>query len=485
MLLGHLGLMDELMQLYPKDAAITYPQIHIIQNWRKFFPGEKCCPPVLYLDIWPLQEPVAMVLDPTMCQDLVQERNQPRHHQGKHLVKAIAGTRNLVYFDGGVHRLWRSRLNPGFSLRNLQSHMPALVAELNVFVDNLKATAGKDGAWGAVFPLLPNAVDLTFDIIGRVVLSVAVPSLQCRSGVLTTSYRDLRLGEQSTGPSELQAAIRSLSSHIIFRNLATLHKRLRPSYHLKEWRCNRVMRRVLMPHIIRQIGAEQSTTQKTVVQLAMKEYSSETDSKRVKTDNSAFVEDVLGLTKQFLFAGHDTTAITISWAFHYLAKHPAILEKLRAEHDEVFGPDPSAVPEALRQSPHLLNSIPYTLAVVKEVLRVSPIAATLRQGSPGFELTGADGTRRPTDGFAVVTGTAAMHYHPDMWPRVNEFLPERWTVPEGHELHPVKYVWRPFEWGPMGCIGQELAMMELKMVLLFTVREMDVEPAWEEWDVMQ
>jgi cytochrome P450 len=175
MLLGHLRILDKLRFLFPRDAARNYPQIHIIQNWRTYFPNETSCPPVLYLDIWPLQEPIALVLDPTMCQDLVQERNQPRHHQGKHLIKAIASDRNLVAFDGGVHRLWRSRLNPGFSLRNLQSHMPGLVAELNVFVDNLKATAGKDGAWGTVFPLLPRAVDLTFDIIGRVVLSVVLP----------------------------------------------------------------------------------------------------------------------------------------------------------------------------------------------------------------------------------------------------------------------------------------------------------------------
>lgn len=48
--------------------------------------------------------------------------------------------------------------------------MPAIAEEVEVFVHNLKATTRQDGTWGPVFPLLPRSIDLTFDIIGRVVL---------------------------------------------------------------------------------------------------------------------------------------------------------------------------------------------------------------------------------------------------------------------------------------------------------------------------
>lgn len=163
-------MLGRLRRLFPADANRTYSQIYIVQHWREFFPNATECPPVLYFDLWPLTEPIALVLDPAMCQELVQERNQPRHIQNKYLIKDIAGTRNLTWWDGAEHRRWRSRLNPGFSTRNLQSHMSAFVDEVNIFVDNLKKTAGKDGAWGSVFPLLPRVIDLTFDIIGRVVL---------------------------------------------------------------------------------------------------------------------------------------------------------------------------------------------------------------------------------------------------------------------------------------------------------------------------
>lgn len=92
----------------------------------------------------------------------------------------------------------------------------------------------------------------------------------------------------------------------------------------------------------------------------------------------------------------------------------------------------------------------------------------------------------PTDGCALVSGVLNLHIHPDLWPRPTEFLPERWVVGEDDPLYPAtKYAWRPFEWGPMSCIGQELAVLELKMALLFTVRELEFETALEEWKTLR
>lgn len=138
-----------------------------------------------------------------------------------------------------------------------------------------------------------------------------------------------------------------------------------------------------------------------------------------------------------------------------MSQAPEVLEKLRAEHDKVFGPDPAVARQAVLETPSLLNALPYTNAVIKEVLRLVPIAATAREGSPDLCFVAKDGSRYPTHGFATITGTALLHYHPDHWPRVNEFVPERWLAPEGDPLHPTPYTWRPFEYGPMNCIGRK------------------------------
>ncbi|KAI0835111.1 hypothetical protein F5Y06DRAFT_144079 [Hypoxylon sp. FL0890] len=60
-----------------------------------------------------------------------------------------------------------------------------------------------------------------------------------------------------------------------------------------------------------------------------------------------------------------------------------------------------------------------------------------------------------------------------------EFLSERFLVAKGHPLHPVKNTWRPFELGNTRCIGEELAMVEMKLVLALTMREVDFHFDWK------
>lgn len=115
-------------------------------------------------------------------------------------------------------------------------------------------------------------------------------------------------------------------------------------------------------------------------------------------------------------------------------------------------------------------------------------AATTRQPTKGFELRDRKtGQQYPVDdSFILISGVTTLHVHPDIWPRPTEFLPERWIVGEEDPLYPgTKYAWRPFEWGSMNCIGQELAVMEIKMALLFTVRELGFETAVQEQDRLQ
>jgi sterigmatocystin biosynthesis cytochrome P450 monooxygenase len=193
---------------------------------------------------------------------------------------------------------------------------------------------------------------------------------------------------------------------------------------------------------------------------------------------------VIPQIRAFLFGGNDTTSSTLLYCYYMLAEHPQVLDKVLAEHNEVFGPDAALTQDLIHHDPFLLNKLPYTTAVMKEVLRLFPPAASVRIGRPGATITDDDGNIYPIEGCNVLTLTLAIHHNPKYWPEPEAFKPERWLVEPGHELYPVKGAWRPFHHGPKNCLGQPLAMLELKICLAMTLRDFCITPAYHQWDSM-
>ena len=189
--------------------------------------------------------------------------------------------------------------------------------------------------------------------------------------------------------------------------------------------------------------------------------------------------------KLFLFAGQDSTSTSVCYSFYSISKHPRVLARLRAEHNEVLGADVTKAESILKENPYLLNQLHYTQAVIKETLRLYPPLSSARKGESGFTITGDDGHKYPTEGCMVWCCPRAIHTDPAYWPEPECFNPDRWLVSPGHPLYPVKGAWRPFEHGPRGCIGQELAMTTIKLVLVLTSREFVVRPAYDEWDQLR
>ncbi|KAF2731275.1 cytochrome P450 [Polyplosphaeria fusca] len=181
-----------------------------------------------------------------------------------------------------------------------------------------------------------------------------------------------------------------------------------------------------------------------------------------------------------LVAGYDTTTTILVYAYHLLSKHPEALEKLREEHNTIFGSDTSVAAARLREDSKVLNNLPYTQAVIKETMRIFPPVAALRAGSQSVELADLYGTRYPTGGCYVVNSHHSIHSNPHSHPDPDAFKPERW-IDSGME----RGAWRPFERGARSCIGQDVAMIQLKVALMCTIRTFKIEPVYEEWDAMK
>lgn len=226
-----------------------------------------------------------------------------------------------------------------------------------------------------------------------------------------------------------------------------------------------------------------NSTNKSVIDLLLSDYMSKQKDQSGPTLDPEFRKWAIPQLRLMFFVGHDSTAATISYTFYLLSKNPWILEKVRQEHDEAFSTDVSEAPRLLREQPHLLNKLTYTTAVIKEVLRLFPPASGFRLGRPEVQLHN-NGKSYPTKGTRVWVLHSSLHKNPKYWKEPQSFIPERFLVGPDDPLYPVKGAWRPFEYGPRNCIGQALAMMELRVTLVMTVRLFDVEPAYEEWDRM-
>jgi cytochrome P450 len=258
-----------------------------------------------------------------------------------------------------------------------------------------------------------------------------------------------------------------------------------PWHKISVIRNNRLMLDFFMPLIeSSSTSLSRKTSQKTIINSALTDVL-ETDGNITPLElNPDFVKDLVSNLKNFVFAGHDTTTTTICWIFKNLQDNPDTLAKLRAEHDKFFGTDLTTVADQVRQAAHKLYNLPYTLGVIKETLRLTPVAATLREGQPGFYLSNpGDSLKYRTEGFAIWDAMPMLHRRADLWPQPNKFLPERWFAPEGDPLRPHKDAWRAFELGSRNCIGQELALIELKIVVVLVARRFDIAEAWDKMDI--
>ncbi|KAJ4396877.1 hypothetical protein N0V93_001099 [Gnomoniopsis smithogilvyi] len=167
-----------------------------------------------------------------------------------------------------------------------------------------------------------------------------------------------------------------------------------------------------------------------------------------------------------LLAGRDTTASTLSWCIYELARHPAVVAKLRGQILDVVGPHRTPTYDDLKSMRYLQNVMNETLRLYPVVpfnVRFSLRDTTLPRGG------GPDGSQPVAVLKDTPMGysTLIMQRREDLYPApsatfapVLEFSPERW---ETWQPKPWQYV--PFNGGPRICIGQQFALTEMGYVL--------------------
>jgi cytochrome P450 len=161
-------------------------------------------------------------------------------------------------------------------------------------------------------------------------------------------------------------------------------------------------------------------------------------------------------------AGHETTAIALSWTLFLLSRNPSARQKLAAEVAAAVG---DRLPTAAD-----LPRLPYTESVVKESLRLYPPAYVI--GREALRDTVIAGYRVPARA-TIYFSPWVLHRDSRWFEEPEAFEPERWL--DGRTAHLPKYVYIPFGGGPRVCIGERFAMMEAVLVLATITRRFRLE----------
>ncbi len=157
----------------------------------------------------------------------------------------------------------------------------------------------------------------------------------------------------------------------------------------------------------------------------------------------------------FMLAGHETSAVTLSWALALLAAFPAARERLEAEVDEVLG---GRAPQAADA-----DRLPWTTAVITETMRLYPPAWTIERDA----LADDDVAGVPVPaGSTVAVPPYLVHRHPEFWSDPAGFDPARFLPPAGRPVADrPRYAYIPFGGGKRACVGQSFAELETVLVL--------------------
>lgn len=221
--------------------------------------------------------------------------------------------------------------------------------------------------------------------------------------------RDTEFNAQRT-TNELTSRLLHLISWLSYGFENSLWQRYHPFRPFVHWYSNRHMNRYLARELQKKAElsneadiAEKPEGNRSVIDLALHKYQviQGSANETVTGMDATFRAVAISQIKEFMFAGHDTTSSTLDYIFHLLSSQPEALHLLRAEHTQVFGADLSRTDSIITEKIHLLNQLPFTLAIIKETLRLFPPASSLRQGEPGFFVTDSTGREYPTEGCLV------------------------------------------------------------------------------------
>lgn len=435
--------MGETFALLPKDCHV---QIAVTTMSHKYkLPG------VFYLDLWPVAPSICVITDPDVALYMTVTRNHEKHSQEAKAVDPMMGKANLVTSEGARWKMLHKMLAPAFSITHVTNQRPMVAEAVMEFRAILKKLADS----GETFELEKCAERMTLDVIGQATFGHSLGAQAGHSEVMQ-HWEDM---------SRAQMRVRDGWKINFVRQYLARREREAAKQKLDATLTELIEKR--FAHVVENDLSLEKRKDSIIIDLILREHlqgAPQSNQKRLDPD---FLELILLQVRALVVGGTGTTTDTACFTYMLLSAYPYVVQKLREEHDRVFAPGIDATYDILCAEPYRLNNLEYTTNVIKEALRHYPVGCTARreqtEGSIPYH-----GQQYTTKGFLLLPMQHTMHMNPDIFPTPKAFDPDRFA----REDFP-RHAWRPFERGPRACLGQPLAMDELKIMLLLTIRDFD------------
>ncbi|NP_001310069.1 cytochrome P450 4C1-like [Tetranychus urticae] len=182
-------------------------------------------------------------------------------------------------------------------------------------------------------------------------------------------------------------------------------------------------------------------------------------------------EDIREEVDTFMFEGHDTTAMAMSWIIYLLGHNMEVQDRLALEVDSLF----DDLHSEMRNESNSSSTTEITLDAIKQLKYLDCVVKEGLRLCPSVPLIGRSATEGMTiSGHVVPAGTVIycfiyqLHRDPEIFPDPEVFNPDRFLPENSGGRHPFAFV--PFSAGPRNCIGQKFALAELKIVLARLIR---------------
>ena len=367
---------------------------------------------------------LVVITDPEYVKHVMQDNNKNYTKWFKNDVLELLLGRGLLTSEGDFWRKQRRLAQPAFHRERLAKMADTMIRCTQQQIEKLEQLPDKNN-----IDISTEMMELTLNIVAGAMFSSEV-----KGAIKVVSHEIERTSIMATAR---------------FNNPLRLPIRFPTPANLAERRSIRNLDNVLNP-IIRE---RRKSTEHFHDLLAMLMEAKDEDTGEQMSDQQLRDE-----TMTIFLAGHETTALALSWLWYLLDKNPEEAQKLYDEIDQVTDGKTPTLED--------LQRMPFTRMVMDESLRLYPPAWLIMRENLEEDTFG--GYRIPK-GYTFMIPVYNIHRDPRLWDKPDEFIPERFSKENAKSHH--RFAYFPFGGGPRQCIGNNFALMEMQIIMVMMLQK--------------